>query len=794
VSGAGERSHERKIALAAQEKQRALFSLPTHPAHTPYPLLPPRRYPHAPNCGRPSLPDLAWIYDTLEKKDCYQDGALPAFELGDGHPLALSDSEFMRMGSHTKFFLLRDFIEGYLASMQGVQTIGLKSKNELTQAVLAVLNDLMSFGFFANRPKIVAICSPLISVLDGRSDKMLEMNASPRVKGGDSPRIPEPTFVLDPSKSRANTVYPISNRKQETQEFFNALEERKQIGETRWETNADTIRVMACKSNMLKILGGVADMRAHYRINQLLAKFKFYVDSNTPLLDEDGEIVQPFFDDFEDLFTSDDGKAMDMASMTDCPLDTTILDLLMYQDDDLFEQAMGFVKRRYGQRRALIGFLPQVTLLDSPNIPVFGTFALLDQDLQQLRYYMRSYSVWAVHSETSPMDKSIFDSAERILTKLTEFILSTSAAASPLGAQAPNHFDGVVELAIDPKSMTPPSEFFRGRESNTLYQNVMRNMGMAREVLFHGVRMDFDIMAKLNVLNGIPMTPDQEKETALSREWILIIMKRTVFTLAAFVRGNGANQSVLFSQLPLLRSKMGVGLCIWDVVIDIFEGNQNLCEDCPADLFAQFAELLEHAKTRKEGLRLLDFFVNQVQPCHGGQAIIRNQHLCVKALTASQYGNTLSLEYRAAKSTKTELMDYNFHAKSIKVLAIAAMGRNSATGSKCQSLFPLNQLAEELVASTESEAGDSTCRYGTALLLLKSRSPLTRPLSRPPNPSLSPSLSAGCKWRCWSLRCTSLWTHRCLNESSPSRQICGTCSRPRPTSHWKLGRRSVPAA
>jgi len=738
---------------------------------------------------------LAWIYDTLEKKDCYRDGALPAFELGDGHPLALSDSEFMRMGSHAKFFLLRDFIQGYLASMHGVQTIGLKSKNELTQAVLAVLNDLMSFGFFANRPKIAAICSPLIGILDGRSDKMLEMNASPPVKGGDSPSIPEPRrLTMNPAFAIAK-VYPVSTSKSETQEFFNALEERKQIGEKRWETNADTIRVMACKSNMLKILGGVADVRAHYRINQLLAKFKSYVDSNTPLLDEDGEIIQPFFDDFEDLFTSDDGKAMDMGSMTDCPLDTTILDLLMYQDDDLFEQAMGFIKRRYGQRRALVGFLPQVTLLESPNIPVFGTFALLDQDLQQLRYYMRSYSVWAVHSGTSPMDKSVFDSAERILTKLTEFILSTSAAASPLGAQAPNNFDDVVEsAAVDSKSLIPPSEFFHGRESNFLYQNVLRNMGMAREVLFHGVRMDFDIMAKLNVLNDIPMTPDQHTKTSLSREWIHTIMKRTVFTLAAFVQRNGANQSVLFSQLPLLRSKMGVGLCIWDVVIDMFEGNQTLCEDCPADLFAQFAELLEHAKTRKEGLRLLDFFVNLVQPCRGGQAIIRNQHLCVKALTASQYRNTLSLEYHAAKSTAAELMDYNFHAKSIKVLAIAAMGRNSTTGPKCQSLFPLNQLAEELVASTEAKADESTYRHGTALLLLKSRPPLAPPLSRPPNPRLSPSLPAGCKWRCWSLRCTSLWTRRCLNESSPSRKTCGTCSRPRPTSQWRRGRRSVPVA
>ncbi|GMI44868.1 hypothetical protein TrCOL_g7245, partial [Triparma columacea] len=131
------------------------------------------RYPHSPNCGRPSLPDLAWVYTELKRKGCNDAGALPNFDLGKYHPLLNDKDEFMSMQTHTKFFLLRDFINGYLKAMQGKQTIGLKSKNELTSTILSVASDLMSFGFFATKDKIADLCIPLLPVLDGRGDAML---------------------------------------------------------------------------------------------------------------------------------------------------------------------------------------------------------------------------------------------------------------------------------------------------------------------------------------------------------------------------------------------------------------------------------------------------------------------------------------------------------------------------------------------------------------------------------------------------------------------------------------------
>jgi hypothetical protein len=92
------------------------------------------RYPHAPNCGRPSLPNLVWVYNDLKKTNVDEEGALLHFSLGDGHPcldleFSAKNYEFLSMKSHTKFFLLRDFLVGWLASLNGAQTIGDKSKN-----------------------------------------------------------------------------------------------------------------------------------------------------------------------------------------------------------------------------------------------------------------------------------------------------------------------------------------------------------------------------------------------------------------------------------------------------------------------------------------------------------------------------------------------------------------------------------------------------------------------------------------------------------------------------------------
>tara|TARA_B110000971_G_C19715214_1_gene366098 strand:+ start:118 stop:417 length:300 start_codon:yes stop_codon:yes gene_type:complete len=69
----------------------------------------------------------------------------------------MTDSPFYTFPTHTKFFLVRNSIEEFTEELGGVQVIGSTDQNELIVAFLEVLEDLMSFGFFATTEKIVTI-------------------------------------------------------------------------------------------------------------------------------------------------------------------------------------------------------------------------------------------------------------------------------------------------------------------------------------------------------------------------------------------------------------------------------------------------------------------------------------------------------------------------------------------------------------------------------------------------------------------------------------------------------------
>lgn len=166
---------------------------------------------------------------------------------------------------------------------------------------------------------------------------------------------------------------------------------------------------------------------------------------------------------------------------------------------------------------------------------------------------------------------------------------------------------------------------------------------MAREVLFHGLAIDYEIMGKMVVMNSMANVSNIEEDTRESENRLFNICLKTVNVLAAFVDGDPENQAILFGKLPLLQSKMSRGFNIWDVVISIFENNVDLSERCPQELFVKFASLLE---TSNYSCRHLDFFLNLVQPNKsvGSSVILRNQNLAIKAITDDQFSKTLLLE------------------------------------------------------------------------------------------------------------------------------------------------------
>tara|TARA_B110000971_G_C19965286_1_gene479941 strand:- start:677 stop:1231 length:555 start_codon:yes stop_codon:yes gene_type:complete len=115
------------------------------------------------------------------------------------------------------------------------------------------------------------------------------------------------------------------------------------------------------------------------------------------------------------------------------------------------------------------------------------------------------------------------------------------------------------------------------------------------------------------------------------------VCKRTIFTLNAFVSTNPSNQEILATETPLLRSKMGLGLNVWDVVVSMYEGNQTLCEAVPEGLFGDFARRL--LSPGVDNLRELDFFYAVIEPRRGFRPVKRSQNLTITYLLGNVTGS-----------------------------------------------------------------------------------------------------------------------------------------------------------
>jgi len=139
---------------------------------------------------------------------------------------------------------------------------------------------------------------------------------------------------------------------------------------------------------------------------------------------------------------------------------------------------------------------------------------------------------------------------------------------------------------------------------------------------------------------------------------------------------------------------MGVGLNVWDVVINMFEGNQNLCEICPESLFVQFATMLR-INHSKYSMRELDFFFNVIEPRRNFRAIKRSQNITISSLMGDKELEGTLIFHLESDIRREKLLspraDSNvnnmkiaFHAKLMHLFAIASKDKNSFAASKLQ--------------------------------------------------------------------------------------------------------------
>ena len=437
-------------------------------------------------------------------------------------------------------------------------------------------------------------------------------------------------------------------------------------GKSRFASDFKSLNAHISKVHIIQGLFRIADLRAHYRVGQLLHAMKEYADRGETILTRDGFISEAFFAEFEKLFTSADGTALDINAMMDAPIDSVCLDLIMYDTDEVFESALGFMRRRYGQRRALLNVLPKLSILHSESLPIFGTFSALTSSLKDLTYIVRSYDTWGVYNSPSrPLKRETYEKAIKIFDRLDQFLFNDDTST---------HYD--------PHAL--PSRV-RGNVS-VFHQRILRNVGLVRSVLVFSLDIDYDLMKKVDPDFAGLREDEVQRLYDESREMLYTICKRVVFTLNAFVMNDAQNQKILFNYLSLLREKMGVGLNVWDIIISLFEANQDLCEIVPRGLFMEIAKIMQKMDIQDRALcsnatRLLDFFYTLMKPSEL-RPIARNQDMSTLVLFDRSVSSNLVLEVNLLSNPDVALVIY--HVKLVKLLALSAQEKNSTSTARIQ--------------------------------------------------------------------------------------------------------------
>jgi len=81
-----------------------------------------------------------------------------------------------------------------------------------------------------------------------------------------------------------------------------------------------------------------------------------------------------------------------------------------------------------------------------------------------------------------------------------------------------------------------------------MVQRLLREMGLVRTVLIFGLQIDYHLMEKIGNKSWA-----LESVTKQSRDMLVTVCKRTVFSLNGFISNNTENQEILYKNLDLLR-------------------------------------------------------------------------------------------------------------------------------------------------------------------------------------------------------------------------------------------------
>lgn len=156
--------------------------------------------------------------------------------------------------------------------------------------------------------------------------------------------------------------------------------------------------------------------------------------------------LQPtFHDNFNEVFESKQGLALDLDDMSAAPLSTILMDLMMYEYPELFEASLTLFKANFSQREALISAMSTVQLMSTDALPIFSNLAKLTEAVALVRTKLESYETWGVENKFSGITYSDRNDVVNNLRDIMRF-LAAEPTEPPVDAEPE---DGEEEMKVD---------------------------------------------------------------------------------------------------------------------------------------------------------------------------------------------------------------------------------------------------------------------------------------------------------------------------------------------------------
>eukprot|EP00026_Physarum_polycephalum_P000121 Phypoly_transcript_00121.p1 GENE.Phypoly_transcript_00121~~Phypoly_transcript_00121.p1 ORF type:complete len:2101 (+),score=228.03 Phypoly_transcript_00121:347-6649(+) len=607
------------------------------------------------------------------------------------------------------FTQIKQFIFDYLKD-NNVQSMAMWSANKLTLSVVVLTRYLMALGHFQS-DEIKLLIRPLTSLLDGRTDVV-----SPLAKA----------IAAQYRTPKAN----VTNMTEDLMAQSNLweVEDPAAYGvKSRYEKTDFSVLIMEAKLNVCMIIDMICDYRLDLRLTELLLIFKQKMEAGKKsatgekIPEVSVNSVEQRIEELFHLLDLDEGRGIYVP---------VLLDLVLYEHQELAASAAHLLVRHYSQRAELIKALQQVQILVSyKNVSTYQTVQHRLDELRRLTNASGSTSSSYSDDEESDQTQEIEEKIVVILRDLTILCKdSTSENSTPRSTRSSNlsstsSFSSLSHMSSSSAASPLATGTYRytsGNFSSSFYWNTENTSILLspyitnpeHQRILHNQGVHYAVIDLLRIW-------------ANSNCYELFL--EAFEFLTHFCAGNNENQQALFVDVDFFLSFFqleegikkpaglgGTGIFAQNITstvqhaflrravpglcIEIFRNNRAICSQITEYQIRRIVNAITDVGKCPQFFSILEAIV-----IVNGRPLRRNQNLVMKLITEKQhdllvlFNEPESVQQRNALIKSNEHITnpesiLNFHMTLVDLVVKCCRGKIYEAEIKCQSLYSLHDL------------------------------------------------------------------------------------------------------